>query len=353
MLLCQTSIPFSSHAYGSSNSKFYSSLNSGPKFNQFRPVSDTFVSTQKNVAFTAYKPRLNMERCRQFVDYSMQPDYPKKLKALLRGLSKKDRALVSQIIDRMLHPETHKFSQQELKVIDAFEKFKAKGRSKYNLGPISNSTNINLFCDMGLKHIPDLKSIQNKAVIDAGAYIGDTTLILAEHVGKGGKVFAFEPYPKNFAELNKNIKNNLPNDNRIVPVPYALGDSVGEATLFVYEGHPAASTLGLDLAAHHDMLKPNGKIKTTTLDNFAKSIDLPIGMIKTDVEGFEQNLLKGSVETIKKDKPILFISIYHNPSDFFEIKPWAEKLGYNSFKVVKNDPYSPIAETMLICSMKK
>ena len=46
-------------------------------------------------------------------------------------------------------------------------------------------------------------------VIDVGANIGYYTLILADKVGKNGKVYAFEPDKINFEILEKNIKYRL------------------------------------------------------------------------------------------------------------------------------------------------
>ena len=78
-------------------------------------------------------------------------------------------------------------------------------------------------------------------------------------------------------------------------------------------------------------------------------------MITIDVEGAEQNLLKGAMDTIKLQKPLLFISIYHNVADFFEIKPWMIKpwiqsldLGYE-FEIVKEQPWTFVADTVLQC----
>ncbi len=45
-------------------------------------------------------------------------------------------------------------------------------------------------------------------VVDIGANIGYYTLLMSNLVGNGGKVFAFEPEPKNFEILQKNLELN-------------------------------------------------------------------------------------------------------------------------------------------------
>jgi ligand-binding sensor protein len=40
-----------------------------------------------------------------------------------------------------------------------------------------------------------------------------------------------------------------------------------------------------------------------------------------DIEGFEYFAIKGGLETIKRDKPVLIICVYHTGKDFFEIPP--------------------------------
>ncbi len=40
-----------------------------------------------------------------------------------------------------------------------------------------------------------------------------------------------------------------------------------------------------------------------------------------DIEGFERYAVKGGLETIRRDKPLLLISLYHTGADFFEIPP--------------------------------
>ena len=92
------------------------------------------------------------------------------------------------------------------------------------------------------------------------------------------------------------------------------------------------------------------KVEEVTVDQFVSENDLDVGLITIDVEGAEQNLLKGALDTIKSQKPLLFISIYHNVADFFEIKPWIQSLdlGYE-FEIVKEQPWTFVADTVLQC----
>ena len=58
----------------------------------------------------------------------------------------------------------------------------------------------------------------------------------------------------------------------------------------------------------------------TTVDEFVRQNDVDLTLLKLDVEGAELSVLRGALGSIKGLKPILLISIYHTPEDFFEIK---------------------------------
>jgi hypothetical protein len=90
-------------------------------------------------------------------------------------------------------------------------------------------------------------------------------------------------------------------------------------------------------------------IELTDIDSFVNENNVNLGVIKLDVEGMELRIMKGAIESIKKYKPVLLISIYHTPDDFFRIKPLIEdlNLGYKFF-VRKIAPSRMFSETMLI-----
>ena len=81
-----------------------------------------------------------------------------------------------------------------------------------------------------------------------------------------------------------------------------------------------------------------------------KEKNIEVGFIKVDIEGEEQKFLEDTKNTIIKQRPYMVISIYHNESNFFDIKPIIES--YNAdygFKIVKMIPYVGTYEIVLLC----
>ena len=97
---------------------------------------------------------------------------------------------------------------------------------------------------------------------------------------------------------------------------------------------------------------PKQKIKTTTLDKYVKEHNIKVGLIKVDIEGFEPYFLKGAVETLKEQKPIILLSIYHSYHDFFKLKSFIEDLncGYK-FDFFKGEDGKILIDTLLICEV--
>ena len=198
----------------------------------------------------------------------------------------------------------------------------------------------NFYDKIGLDYIQNKEFLKDKAIIDAGGFIGDTALILSDYTND--KVYSFEPFLSNFNSMKKNIKLN--NKTNIEPVYMALGDENKEIYITDTE---ISSSNQLDVKSNS-----GNEIEMTTLDSFVEKNNIKVGLIKTDLEGFEQPFLRGAINTIKKQKPILIISIYHNYSDFFDIKPMIEELnlGYK-FKILKSNDFHLILETKLIAEV--
>ena len=134
-------------------------------------------------------------------------------------------------------------------------------------------------------------------VIDVGANIGYYTLIFAQLVGKTGKVIAFEPEPKNFKILKKNIEIN--NYDNVIVEQKIVSEKYGKMKLYVSNS---------DIVGHriHQMgnLENFVEVESITLDDYMKKLNLDekVNFIKIDVEGAEPKVLDGSKKILEKNE---------------------------------------------------
>ncbi|WP_242005099.1 FkbM family methyltransferase [Brachyspira aalborgi] len=210
-----------------------------------------------------------------------------------------------------------------------------------------NHFEIEVFYDKsGMNYIKNINQVKNKNIIDAGGYIGDSAIVFSDYTDKN--IYSFEPFLQNYNLMLKTVELNK--KNNIIPVNMALGNENKEIS--IYSNSDTANS-GLSVETKQsDINSFENKVKMVTLDSYVKENNIEVGLIKTDLEGFEQSFLKGALETIKEQKPVLIISIYHNYSDFFEIKPMIENLnlGYK-FRIIKNRLNKVISETKLLAEI--
>ena len=197
----------------------------------------------------------------------------------------------------------------------------------------------------GARGVEHKEYFMDKDIIDAGAYIGDSAAVLSRMTN--GKVHAFEPTSKSFNSMLETIKLNELED-KVIPYNLGLSDEKGTLTF-------TNSIVGTTNSQRLDSPLPyvsTEEVKVTTVDEIVCEQELQIGLIKVDVEGAEQLLLKGALNTIKTQKPTLLISIYHNGDDFYSIKQIIENLdlGYH-FKITHPAFGSVLTETVLIAEL--
>ena len=198
-------------------------------------------------------------------------------------------------------------------------------------------------CNYGLDLIDHPEYADGRDIIDAGAYIGDSALVFDRFFSKCRRIYAFEPDPKSYGLMEKTIAMNKA--IKIVPVCLALGDVNSEGQL---SGHGMGSNL-LDRKSTQEQ-EGDRTIRIVRLDDYVKQNGIVPGVIKTDLEGFEMHFLRGALDTIRQQRPIMVLSIYHSADDFFGIKPFIESLdlGYR-FRIFKADDGMILGGTCLIC----
>ena len=160
----------------------------------------------------------------------------------------------------------------------------------------------------GIHGAHDLKIFKDNVkngdnVVDLGANIGYFTLILAKLVGPTGKVFAFEPDPRNLTLLKKNIEYN--NYKNVIIVPKAVSNVNDKCTLYVGQKTFGQNRIYKPEKTDTQKFIPTDS-ETIRLDDFFKTNNLlnKISFIKMDIEGAEFLALDGMKEILKLNQNI-------------------------------------------------
>jgi FkbM family methyltransferase len=131
--------------------------------------------------------------------------------------------------------------------------------------------------------------------VDVGANIGSCTLEVASYKNVG-RVYAFEPFHKNFRVLQSNIgmfPRQAP-DLRIVAFPNAASDVSGEMVYFYARPHNVAATT--DVGVSGDGRNSDDAAETVTLDETLMGVaaGTHLDALKVDVEGDELRVVRGA-----------------------------------------------------------
>lgn len=144
---------------------------------------------------------------------------------------------------------------------------------------------------------------------DIGANVGFLSLLGARSVGPEGHVYSFEPQPSVVALLAHNLRQNGFSNYDIIEA--AVSDHGGHARLELAADRSGEARLGADggepLAdgIAHTGLALDARL--VTLDE----LDLPpAALIKIDVEGAEQQVLRGMTRVMREHRPTLIIEIH-------------------------------------------
>lgn len=164
-----------------------------------------------------------------------------------------------------------------------------------------------------IKEVKQYLKNRDITLVDAGAYEGE---LLRAIIASGLKVrnwYCFEVERNNFERLRNNVKgNSLPDDMVCIVENCGLWNKkekvsvVNQGTASKVSENPSdGEVLGSEVC------------QMETIDDYFKNI--PVDMIKMDIEGAEMQALQGGINTIKRDRPLLAISIYHYVKDYYRI----------------------------------
>jgi FkbM family methyltransferase len=284
-----------------------------------------------------------------FKEYIMQNNMPEKIRVLKSGLDDLSIRHIDFAIDAIANfptaPKSLFFSNKPMK-----HYYPDWIKAEADLADLENSKLRDqgfwggyetLYYAHGLTLVPTkvLDYVSGKIFMDLGAWDGDSAMSLSRF--RPSKILSFDISLKNADKQKIKTKE--------IKVPHeifinALSDKKG-VMQFQDEGTWSDTLHGANGGCD--------TVELDTMDNFMRGAGEHevVGLIKADIEGDEMNMLHGAVETIRRDRPIISVSIYHDPISFFEIKPFIESLRLNYKFIIRVLGFydnGPINETTLI-----
>ncbi len=138
-----------------------------------------------------------------------------------------------------------------------------------------------------------------QTVVDVGANVGFFTKRFASWVGAGGHVIAIEPEETNSQSLRRMVARHK--IDPVVELVQAVADEKsGTARLQLNPFHPADHKIG----------EQGVPVAAYSLDDLLAERHWPkVSLIKIDVQGAEERVLRGAQETLRRFHPALFIEI--------------------------------------------
>ncbi len=175
-----------------------------------------------------------------------------------------------------------------------------------------------------------------KRHIDIGAYDGDSAIFYACRSDSYSDIVAFEPDPKTFEKLVENTKDI----RNIIPKNLAVGR---------YDGEVAISS-GMGRASHCG--EGENKIGCTTVDTICgyshiSADGVPVGSIKIDAEGMDEEVICGAVNTIYCCKPDISVALYHRAQDIVELPLLLRKHNHQYRFYLRKKEYVPAWDVFL------
>jgi len=150
--------------------------------------------------------------------------------------------------------------------------------------------------------------------IDIGANWGQSIYALKRHA-RANKIISFEPNP----QLSARLQQSFSSDHSVEIERLALGENPGEFDLYLpsYRGYEYDGLASLDYDSAAEWLNSERmagfdpdlldirkhRIEVRTLDSYALTPDI----IKIDVQGLEEAVIKGAETTIARCQPAMIV----------------------------------------------
>ncbi len=223
------------------------------------------------------------------------------------------RSLLAKIVSR-LKREIRKHSR--LPFLYQYKEFSIKLSANHLLPEYQER---HLKYDRFLPHLAKYATAAD-TIVDIGANVGDTLAGMAEQNSISNYI-CIEPddsfynhLEKNIARIKKSIKSL-----KIQTIKALVGKNISNVSLYGKGG------------TKHAVIEDEGRTKSLPLDEIIPNT-LNVRILKSDVDGFDYDVLDSSMAVIEANKPIIFFECQYD----FEY----QKNGYiNTLKVLESSGY--------------
>jgi FkbM family methyltransferase len=152
-------------------------------------------------------------------------------------------------------------------------------------------------------------------------------------------IHSFEPVEERINIITNWLKT-FPHNNNITLNHCAMGDKIEEKTFYVNGKTKNSSFLKLNEKNKQDHLKKEIKINVNTVDNYVKQNNIKyIDYLKIDTQGYEEEVLKGSIETLKLgivkyiEVEIILSDYYEKTTNFYNMEKILLPLNYKLYHI--------------------
>jgi FkbM family methyltransferase len=238
---------------------------------------------------------------------------------------------------------------------EPFNRWKAcrHGTMLYNVHDVYIGRSLDLYGEYSESEAAFFRQVvePGAVVVEVGANIGAHTVVLAQLVGPGGWVLAFEPQRVVYQTLCANLAlNSITNvDCRNAAVGRGPGKIVVPAMDFYHDNNFGG--IGLEGHAFGE------RMPLLTLDSLELS---DCALVKVDVEGMEQDVLAGAAATVARCQPLLYVENDRQEKSTALIR-MIDNLGYDmywhlaplfnpdNFAGCRENVFGQIASVNMIC----
>ena len=184
--------------------------------------------------------------------------------------------------------------------------------------------------------------LREPVLLDIGAHRGESLKIFSDHWTGRFKYIGLEPNPEAFKDLETLVKSIQNQDLTISCYPMAAGAKDGTLHYLLTKESAVAGVLepidGLNErvpAGDHNITKAFD-VPTLTVKSLAEKNSLAtIDILKVDTEGYDLEVLKGSLDLLKSHSigivmtEVFFVPYRVNQAFFWDIATFMHPLGYH------------------------